>query len=56
MLNHVEELINKGEKELSKKYWVLIAEECNKYANVSDDFYTFNTGEKIRLKREEKEK
>lgn len=55
MLNHVEELINKGEKELSKKYWALIADECNKYANVSDDFYTSNADEKIIIKIDESE-
>ena len=31
MLKQVETWINSGEKELAKKHWMLIAEECRKY-------------------------
>jgi len=31
MLKQVETWINSGEKELAKKHWMLIADECRKY-------------------------
>ncbi|HEY8366948.1 MAG TPA: hypothetical protein VIL57_07355 [Bacteroidia bacterium] len=32
MLKQVEVWINSGEKELAEKHWMLIADECRKYA------------------------